>query len=156
MLRRLPLWVVLNTYAWVLDGVSLAIMILAIWCACRYGTAWASLFVLPLLFAMRGAIDIHSSYPYKLHIYTTLLTRNRRTLSDASFKKFLSAPCLRLVVRTVLARTGNSYAYKRIMKKYYRPIWCHPAVVAQPSVVIFNTPDEGRQWLASHWGDSDE
>ena len=149
MLSALPLWILLNTYAFLLDALSIAGGAGA-WWLFSYGhpvyAAAAGVATAALLFA---AIRVHLSYTAKLKAYHILYQRNRETLHRNSFYDFMGSPCYRLVVRTVLYRTGHPEEYKVI----YREIWGTglPFCTPKPaSVVIFHNAAEGADWLRRH------
>ena len=148
MLSILPLWITLNTYAFLLEALSFAGGTGA-WKLFSFGhPAWGCAAVVPTVVFLFAAIRIHCTYPAKLRAFRTLYQRNRESLHLASFHDFMGSPCYRLLVRTVLARLRHPEKYDVVFKAAWGSAlpWCSrmPA-----TVVVFKNPEEGRRWLES-------
>ena len=149
MLSALPLWILLNTYAFLLDALSIAGGAGAWWLFSYGHPVYAAVVGAAAAALLFAAIRVHLSYPAKLKAYHVLYQRNREVLHRNSFYDFMGSPCYRLVVRTVLYRTGHPEEYQVIFKE----IWGSglPFLSRKPAtVVFFDNPDDGARWLQSH------
>lgn len=155
MLSVLPLWLSLNVYAFLLDGLSIASGAGA-WLFFFWGhpvLAGAAAIAAVALFST--AMRVHLSYPAKLKAYNTLYQRNRKVLHRNSFLEFMGSPCYRMVVRAVLCRTGHPEEYPVI----YKEVWGSglPCCSPQPATVtIFKNAAEGARWLEKHHSRADD
>lgn len=122
-LGRLPLWLVLNAYAFLLDGITITLVVgtLLAWAHGHSLVAWALGICAWLAFV--SAIRLHGTYGIKRHLFFTLLHRNARTLRIASFEDFVDVPCHRLIVYIVLCRLGKASVYREVIKRYYVVPW---------------------------------
>ena len=149
MLSILPLWISLNTYAFLLDALSIAGGAGAGFSFSCGHPVWGVAAGIATAVLLFSAIRVHLSYPVKLNAYHILYQRNREVLHPSSFHDFMGSPCYRMVVRAVLCRTGHPEEYDVIFKE----IWGSglPFCTPKPaSVIIFNNAAEGASWLRQH------
>ena len=146
MLARLPLWMVLNAYAFLLDALALAFGVAAWFLIGSWHPFWGwTCASIAAVFAFAG-VKLHCTYPVKKKTYFILLRRNEREFHRSSFRVFMSAPCYRLVVRTVLSRLGKQQEYKVIFKDVWGEF--SPFCSTMPAkAVIFKNAEEGRKWF---------
>ena len=142
----LPLWILLNAYAFLLDALALASGAVTYLLFCRGHYAWSIFPVIAFVVLLVSAIKLHLSYPHKLKTYYTLYRRNRCALHYDSFKEFMGVPCHRLIVRTVLHRIGHPEEYGVIFEKAWGSAL--PCCSPRPAEVhIFHNAEEGARWL---------
>lgn len=144
-IARVKFWVCINIYAILLDVLGCATLAIAILLLRTWLVATAFLCVISA-FVFYGGIGVHSTYSEKCRIYNILVKRNSKGIKPESFKEFLSVPCHRMVVRMVLAQLHQAAMYKEIMKNYYVPPWKR-TFSTKTTYRIFNTREEGEQWL---------
>ncbi len=146
MLSALPLWIILNAYAFLLDALALASGAGMCFLIHRGHFILGSISGLAFIIFLISAIKLHLSYPLKLKTYHVLYRRNRHSLHYDSFKDFMGAPCHRLLVRTVLHRTGHIEEYDIIFERAWgKTMPC--CSVKQSEVHIFHNAEEGIRWL---------
>ncbi len=146
MLSVLPLWITLNAYAFLLDALAVAGTTGAwfLFSSNHPVLGWIVAIITAII--LFCAIQVHISYPTKLKTYHILYRRNHKKFHRNSFHEFMTAPCYRLVVRTVLCHVGHSEEYNAIFKD----VWGEGITCCRPipaTVIIFKTPEEGRRWL---------
>ena len=148
MLSVLPLWILLNVYAFLLDVLSIASG-LGAWLFLSSGhSVWGALAAVVAALFFGAAVRVHLSYPAKINTYNILYKRNSKTLHRASFHEFMDSPCYRMVVRTVLHRTGHPQEYSIIYKEVWGEPWRFCSSVPADAI-IFNSAEEGERWLRS-------
>lgn len=124
LLGRLPVWCILNAYAFLLDALCIAAGASVLWLRSGGQTPWLWVPAAGVAFLLGvGACRLHMAYGDKLHLYRALLRRNSRMLRLASFEDFVDVPCHRLTVRLVLARVGHPECYREVLRLYYRWPW---------------------------------
>ncbi len=118
LLRHLPLALVLNYYAFLLDALVALLGYAGWWCLTHQHSGWGwTLCVLGVLLLI-PTVGINFSWKERRKIFFTLHRRNRRQLHEESFKKFIGVLCHRLVTRTVLARLGyDGRVYRRVLNE---------------------------------------
>lgn len=146
MWSALPLWILLNAYAFLLDALAILAGGTAWFVFLSGHPVWGWLAVATAAILGGIGLRVHLSYPQKLRAYKTLLRRNRGEFRPKSFYEFMGAPCYRLVVRTVLMHIGHADAYPAI----YRDCWgeglcCYAEMPSQ--VNIFNDRGKAREWI---------
>lgn len=145
MLKRIPLWITLNFYAFVLDALCASLALTGAGCFSQGYSLFAWIFWVLAGFVATGALKIHLSYPKKYYLFTVLKRRNLKKIRMASFEEFVDVPCHRLIVRTVLAHLNCEACYKEVLKRYYRLPWQRDTFVPGEAIV-FNSPDEYNRW----------
>lgn len=145
MLSRIPLWIVLNFYAFLLDTLCIAVGVLTLGCYIR--EFFFCFFLCGGVTCLIGyaAITLHLTYPTKRHLFVTLKRRNRKQLHLCSFKDFVDAPCHRLIVRTVLAHLNQHKAYRKVLTQYYVYPWKR-GHFATHEVFFFRSREEYEAW----------
>ena len=149
MLSVLPLWVVLNTYAFLLD-VLFIVGGTGSWLLFSSGylfRGWVAAAISAIF--IFSAVRVHLSYPAKLKAYKALYKRNKNTFHRASFYDFMDAPCYRMVVRAVLNHTGHPEEYDSILKEVWGSGFS-PCTVDAGTVTVFQNAEDGERWLRSH------
>lgn len=145
MLSRIPLWLVLNYYTFLLDAFCIAMGLLSWGCFTRESFIFALLCAGCVALIGYAAIVLHSTYPMKRHLFATLKRRNRKQIHLNSFKDFVDAPCHRLIVRTVLAHVSQAEVYREVLKLYYVYPWKR-RVFVDGEIVVFRTPEAYEAW----------
>ncbi|MBQ7176427.1 MAG: hypothetical protein IJS08_03345 [Victivallales bacterium] len=146
LLPALPLWIILNTYAFLLDAFVLASGAGTYFLLRGGHYVWCLFPGIAFIILLVSAIKLHLSYPLKLKTYYVLYRRNSASLHYDSFKDFMGAPCHRLVVRTVLHRIGHPDEYDVIFERAWGKSL--PCCSPKPSEVhIFHNAEEGARWL---------
>ena len=146
LLSALPLWIILNAYAFLLDAFAFASGAGTYFLLRGGHYIWCLFPGIAFLVLLVSAIKLHLSYPAKLRTYYVLYKRNRDFLHYDSFKDFMGAPCHRLIVRTVLHRTGHQDEYDVIFERAWGKSM--PCCSTLPSEVhIFRNAEEGARWF---------
>lgn len=142
----LPLWIILNAYAFLMDAI-VGVSGCCAWLLWEGGhPVWGGLLGGAACIFAFIAIRLHLSYPQKRRTYEVLLKRNREALHRSSFREFMGAPCYRLVVRTVMNHTGHGKEYEALYRNYWGDgVACCTPMPAK--VIVFQSPEEGRKWL---------
>jgi hypothetical protein len=145
MLKRIPLWIVLNYYAFLLDALCVLGGLAGLKCYLQGYSLIAYICLVFCVLVGYAAIVLHSSYPTKRHLFSVLKRRNFRNVHIGSFEEFVDVPCHRLIVRTVLSHLNKGYLYREVMKRYYVLPWKRKHF-NDTGFVIFNAQEEYEQW----------
>jgi hypothetical protein len=150
MAARVKFWIYINVYALLLDvlgcvAFGIAFLVFKTWLAA------AIVFCVAAVYLLHNGFKIHSTYSEKCRIYNTLIRRNKNGIQRESFKKFLSVPCHRIIVRMVLARLRQESIYRELIRAYYIPPWKR-GFSTKTTYRIFKTKEEGDQWLLEQGG----
>jgi len=147
VLAALPVWLALNAYALLLDGLAVMTGLASGMSFIRAGIAGGIIWGTMALLFLTGGIKVHQTYPMKLHLFRILIRRNARQINLETFRDYLDVPCLRLVVRTVLHHLGAPAMYRSVMRRYYRPPWRRDYGFGS-SIHIFNSQQEAKEWIS--------